>query len=99
MGYQGWQLAISLRPADFKRDVEGEFEPNVTNTVIFQLMAATHASSFLANYEGHPFMQPMTSNKPLLYSLIFFVFVIFTTGAESIPELNTMLSMVPYPNA
>merc|ERR1711920_107870 len=91
--------AIAFRSKDFKRDIEGEFEINLTNTVIFQLMAAMHASSFLANYEGHPFMQPMTSNKPLLYSLIFFVFVIFTTGSESIPELNSALSMVPSPSA
>merc|ERR1712039_139878 len=85
------------RPADFKRDVEGEFEPNLTNSVIFQLMAATHASSFLANYDGHPFMMPLTTNKPLLYSLSFFLLMIFATGSEAIPELNELLSLVPCP--
>merc|ERR1712166_747628 len=55
----GWQLANAHRPADWKRDLEGDFDPNLTNTVVFQLMASMHASSFLANYEGHPFMQPL----------------------------------------
>merc|ERR1711920_757017 len=76
-----------------------DFEPNLTNTVVFQLMAAMHASSFLANYEGHPFMQNMFSNKPLFYSLCVFVGTIFATGGELLTELNEALSLVPYPNA
>jgi len=94
----GWKLATSLRDKEFKRDLEGDFEPNLTNTVVFQLMAAMHASSFLANYEGHPFMQPLTANKPLLYSLSVFVLLIFATGSEVIPEFNSALSLVPSPN-
>lgn len=95
---RGWQLAKSFRPADFKRDVEGEFEPNLTNTAVFQLMAAMHAASFLANYEGHPFMQPLTANRSLLYSLSFFVLMIFTTAYEVLPDLNSALSLVASPN-
>lgn len=97
--YNGWILAKDFRSKEFKRDVEGDFEPNLTNTVVFQLMAAMHASSFLANYEGHPFMQPMSANRALFYSLSFFVVVIFATGAEVIPDMNAALSMVPYPTA
>mmetsp|Transcript_73771 Transcript_73771/g.211584 ORF Transcript_73771/g.211584 Transcript_73771/m.211584 type:complete len:157 (-) Transcript_73771:54-524(-) len=91
-------LANSFRDKEYKRNLEGDFEPNLTNTVVFQLIAAMHASSFLANYEGHPFMQPMRTNKPLLYSLSFFVFLIFATGAELIPDLNSLLSLVPFPS-
>jgi len=94
----GWRLATSFRDKEFKRDLEGEFEPNLTNTVVFQLMASMHASSFLANYEGHPFMQPLTANKPLLYSLGVFVLLILATGSEAIPEFNSALSLVPSPN-
>jgi len=94
-----WHLANSFRPKEFKRDIEGEFEPNLTNSVVFQLMASMHASSFLANYEGHPFMQPLTENRPLLFSLIFFVTVLFTVASETIPELNSSLSLVVSPSA
>merc|ERR1739845_25228 len=62
-------------------------------------MAAMHASSFLANYEGHPFMQPISSNKALVYSLSFFVLVIFATASEAVPELNDALSLVLSPSA
>ena len=66
--FSGWQMANQFRAKDFKRDLEGDFEPNLTNTVVFELMAAMHAASFLANYDGHPFMQPLSANKPLMYS-------------------------------
>merc|ERR1719188_2425908 len=96
---KGWTLANSFRPKDFKRDIEGDFDPNLTNTLVFQLIAAMHASSFLANYEGHPFMQPMSSNRALVYSLGLFVVVIFTTASEVLPELNSSLSLVVSPDA
>lgn len=94
---RGWQMAKGFRAEGFKRDLEGEFEPNLTNTVVFQLIAAMHASSFLANYEGKPFMQPLSSNKALLYSLGFFVFVIFLTASELVPSINSGLSLVLSP--
>lgn len=96
--YYGWSLANSFRAKDYKRDLEGEFAPNLTNSVVFLLIAAMHASSFLANYEGHPFMQPLTSNKPLFYALILFVTVVFTCAFEVVPELNSSLSLVESPS-
>eukprot|EP00931_Biecheleriopsis_adriatica_P091150 TRINITY_DN6504_c0_g2_i1.p1 TRINITY_DN6504_c0_g2~~TRINITY_DN6504_c0_g2_i1.p1 ORF type:complete len:1208 (+),score=273.18 TRINITY_DN6504_c0_g2_i1:55-3678(+) len=96
--FHGWQLANEFRPKDFKRDLEGEFEPNLTNSVVFILMAAMHASSFLANYDGHPFMQPLSANKPLMYSLMFFVTVVVTCASEVVPDLNSSLSLVLSPN-
>jgi len=94
VSFYGWQYAVTFRGKDFKRDLEGDFEPSLTNTVVFQIMAASHVASFLANYEGQPFMQPLTSNRPLLFSLIMFVGLIFATASEAIPELNEMLSLV-----
>jgi len=94
----GWLLATSYRPADYKRDLEGDFEPNLTNSVVFVLIAAMHCSSFLANYEGAPFMTSLRSNKPLFYMLSLFVLLIAATGFEVLPELNMGLSLVPFPN-
>ena len=91
-------MANQFRAKDFKRDLEGDFEPNLTNTVVFELMAAMHAASFLANYDGHPFMQPLSANKPLMYSLIFFVTIIVACASEVIPDLNHSLSLVLSPS-
>ena len=96
--FSGWQMANQFRAKDFKRDLEGDFEPTLTNTVVFELMAAMHAASFLANYDGHPFMQPLSANKPLMYSLIFFVTVIVACATEVLPDLNHSLSLVLSPS-
>lgn len=95
--YYGWTLANEFRAKDFKRNLEGDFEPNLTNTVVFQLIATMHASSFLANYEGHPFMQPLSSNRPLVYALGAFLAVVFLCATEVIPDLNELLSLVTSP--
>jgi len=111
--YYAWSLSMEFRPRQscgslstestcppfiYRRDLEGEFAPNLTNTVVFLLIATMHASSFLANYEGHPFMQPLNANKSLRNALIAFVAVIFLCATEVMPDLNEMLSLVPSPN-
>lgn len=94
----GWRLANELRPKEFKRDIDGDFAPDLTNTVVFELMAAMHAASFIANYEGPPFMQPFRANRALFYSIIVFVVVLFACATEVIPDLNSSLSLVLSPN-
>eukprot|EP00928_Gymnodinium_smaydae_P022642 TRINITY_DN18954_c0_g1_i3.p1 TRINITY_DN18954_c0_g1~~TRINITY_DN18954_c0_g1_i3.p1 ORF type:complete len:1034 (+),score=247.42 TRINITY_DN18954_c0_g1_i3:655-3756(+) len=94
----GWQLATAHRPAGYTRDLEGEFKPNLTNTVIFELTAAMHISSFLANYEGRPFMQPLTENRPLLAGMAIFIATLFACAAEIVPELNEFLTLVESPS-
>merc|ERR1712110_186141 len=70
-----------------------------TNTVVFLLTSSMHITSFLANYEGEPFMQPYSTNKPLLYGSIFFVWMLAVTTTEVIPDLNELLSLVAFPSA
>jgi len=97
--YYGWARASSLRAKNFRRDLEGEFEPNLTNTVVFELTTAMHASSFLANYDGLPFVEPLSSNRALACSLGAFVAAILALAAEVAPGLNSALSLVPSPSA
>lgn len=97
--FLGWRLATSHRPADFKRDLEGVFSPNLTNSVVFQLMASMHISSFVANYEGMPFMQPLSSNRPLLVAMGVFIATLLLTVSEVCPDFNELLSLVPSPTS
>lgn len=94
----GWKLATSNRSPGFRRNLEGEFSPNLTNTIVFYLTSAMHISSFIANYEGMPFMQPMRDNRALMYSIVFFVGTLFLAASDAIPELNDGLSVVLAPS-
>ncbi|CAE7161192.1 SPF1 [Symbiodinium pilosum] len=86
------------QPMAFQGDLEGEFEPNLTNTDTRLQKTTQHAASFLANYDGHPFMQPLSVNRPLMYSLVLFVTAIIACASEVTPDLNHSLSLVLSPN-
>ncbi|KYF39175.1 P-type ATPase of unknown pump specificity (type V) protein [Toxoplasma gondii ARI] len=95
--YAAWDLAKAFRAPDYKPNLDGHFEPNLVNSVVFLLIASMHASTFLSNYEGAPFMVPLTENKPLVLTLGFLVSTLLTLVFELVPSLNETLSLVPFP--
>jgi magnesium-transporting ATPase (P-type) len=42
----------------------------VLNSVVFLISISMTVATFLANYRGKPFMQSLSENKPLLYTLV-----------------------------
>lgn len=96
--YTAWDLACALRAPGYKPNVDGQFEPNLVNSVVFLLIASMHASTFLSNYEGAPFMTPLFQNRPLCTTLAFLVGTLLLLVFEVFPEFNAWLSLVPFPN-
>ncbi|XP_053992658.1 uncharacterized protein LOC128883858 [Hylaeus volcanicus] len=94
----GWKMTTQLRPTDYQRNLDGEFSPNLTNTVIFYILAASHGSTFLANYTGPPHMIPLTKNRLFFRGLVFFFAMIAITTLEIFPPLNHMFSLVLLPS-
>mmetsp|Transcript_53184 Transcript_53184/g.121531 ORF Transcript_53184/g.121531 Transcript_53184/m.121531 type:complete len:591 (-) Transcript_53184:302-2074(-) len=94
----GWTLAKSHRPLDYKPDKDGDFEPNWVNTTVFLITAGMHLSSFLANYQGAPFLVPITQNRGFMAGLGIFSSVMFFSAAEVMPDLThsfLSLSLAP----
>jgi magnesium-transporting ATPase (P-type) len=54
----GWQPKVGVK-----------FEPSLLNTVVFLVSTVQSVSVFVVNYKGRPFMQSITQNRSLLYSL------------------------------
>eukprot|EP01090_Pellita_catalonica_P012258 TRINITY_DN2617_c0_g1_i7.p1 TRINITY_DN2617_c0_g1~~TRINITY_DN2617_c0_g1_i7.p1 ORF type:complete len:360 (-),score=57.58 TRINITY_DN2617_c0_g1_i7:61-1140(-) len=75
--------------------MDEKFAPNILNTVVFMIALSMRISTFLTNYQGRPFMQGLTENRPLLYVLLLAVGFIFIFVTESIPPLNEYLELVP----
>mmetsp|Transcript_25186 Transcript_25186/g.64426 ORF Transcript_25186/g.64426 Transcript_25186/m.64426 type:complete len:951 (-) Transcript_25186:75-2927(-) len=95
----GWSLAKSHRPTDYKPDKDGDFEPNWVNTTVFLITAGMHLSSFLANYQGAPFLVPITKNRAFMVGLGIFSSVMFFSAAEVMPDLtHSFLSLSLAPN-
>ncbi|CBZ50641.1 putative cation-transporting ATPase [Neospora caninum Liverpool] len=96
--YSAWDLAKAFRAPDYTPNLDGHFEPNLVNSVVFLLIASMHASTFLSNYEGAPFMVPLVENRPLVVTLGFLIATLLTLVFELVPSLNETLSLVPFPN-
>eukprot|EP00921_Rhytidocystis_pertsovi_P002401 GHVQ01004101.1.p1 GENE.GHVQ01004101.1~~GHVQ01004101.1.p1 ORF type:complete len:1226 (+),score=142.92 GHVQ01004101.1:65-3742(+) len=94
----GWRMAASYRPWNYETELDGPFRPNLVNTVVFYLLASMHASSFLSNYVGKPFMTPLCENRGLVFMLLTFVLLLMVGVTEICPAANAALSLVPAPD-
>merc|ERR1740117_1217564 len=81
------------------RGYEGRpvFKPSLLTTVVFLMEHAQQVSVMAVNYKGLPFMLPMTSNWPLLASLLACYGGAFLAACEVFPGLNEWLELVPLP--
>lgn len=49
--------------------------------------------------KGHPFMESLSENKPMLYSLLFSGFAVFMLASGISPELTEKFELVELPVA
>lgn len=60
-----------LKLSRFQPHPEADFQPNLQNTAVFLIMNLMQIINFAANYEGHPFMDSIFENIPLLGKPLF----------------------------
>lgn len=77
---------------------DGEFKPNVLNTVVFLVDMAMQLIVFLVNYKGHPFMQSIKENKMLFYGLVVSCCFYLVLAMEIIPPFNRYMQLVAFPS-
>ncbi|SPQ92942.1 unnamed protein product (mitochondrion) [Plasmodiophora brassicae] len=82
--------AASLNP-------DGEFTPNVLNTVVYLVSSSMTLATFAANYKGHPFMASLAENKALLRALMGAGAFLLGATVEMMPELNEFLELHAMP--
>eukprot|EP00903_Cladosiphon_okamuranus_P009432 g8993.t1 len=85
-------------PEDYEPDLDGDFQPNMINSVVFLVGAVQQVSVFVVNLKGRPFMGGLSENKPLLYSLAATFALTFMSASETIPRLNKWLQLEPFPD-
>ena len=72
-------------------------KPNLLNTIVFLVETAQQVAVMLVNYKGRPWMKGATENPALLYSLVACAAGVTVAAWEVIPQLNSLLGLVPLP--
>jgi hypothetical protein len=76
--------------------LDAPFKPTLINSAVFLISSTMHVSTFAVNYRGHPFMQSLWENKPLLYCLAAVGCITAMAASQVSPEITAMLELVPF---
>lgn len=85
-------------PPDYRVDLDGEFKPGIVNSVVFLCSNVQSVTVFVVNLQGRPFMNGLTENRPLLWSLLAAFILTFMFASESVPSLNKYFQLVAFPD-
>ncbi|KNC52742.1 P-type ATPase superfamily [Thecamonas trahens ATCC 50062] len=91
-------LTKALLPADTVLSIDGDFEPNLINTVVFLISSVQNVCVFAVNFKGRPFMYGITENRALMWSLGLVVLGAFVCAFEVSPMFNEALQLVAFPD-
>jgi len=78
-------------------DLEKEFEPSLLNSTVYIISMFLQVSTFAINYRGHPFMESLFENRPLLYSLAGAGGFVVMLALGWLPEFSNQMSIVDFP--
>uniref|UniRef100_A0A6Q2ZFN5 Endoplasmic reticulum transmembrane helix translocase n=1 Tax=Esox lucius TaxID=8010 RepID=A0A6Q2ZFN5_ESOLU len=94
--YKGAQSRSPPREERFA-DLYKEFEPSLINSTVYIMSMAMQMATFAINYKGHPFMESLRENKPLLWSIALSGLAIVGLLSGSSPEFNEQFALVDIP--
>ena len=80
-------------------NLEEDFKPTIINTTVYIMSMALQLSTFAVNYKGHPFMEGLTENKPLLYSLMFSGSAIVMLASGVLPDVSNHFELIELESA
>ncbi|XP_068193004.1 endoplasmic reticulum transmembrane helix translocase isoform X1 [Antennarius striatus] len=78
-------------------DLYKEFEPSLINSTVYIMSMAMQMATFAINYKGHPFMESLSENRPLLWSITLSGLAIVGLLTGSSPEFNEQFALVDIP--
>merc|ERR1719317_1914085 len=88
--------AYKREPREEFPDLEKEFEPSLLNSTVYIISMFLQVSTFAINYRGHPFMESLVENRPLLYSLAGAGGFVVMLALGWLPEFSSQMSIVDF---
>jgi len=88
--------AYQREPRQEFPDLEKEFEPNLLNSTVYIISMFLQVLTFAINYRGHPFMESLTENRSLLYSLAGAGGFVVMLALGWLPEFADQFSIIDF---
>lgn len=86
-----------VRVQEERQGAEGEFKPNLVNTVCFVVQNAMQLITFAVNYIGEPFQTPLFESTGMISSLRISSFILMFVASGLLPQLTTYVQLVSIP--
>eukprot|EP00054_Salpingoeca_dolichothecata_P000146 m.16120 g.16120 ORF g.16120 m.16120 type:complete len:1361 (+) comp10277_c0_seq1:123-4205(+) len=96
--YYTRHLTRPYLPENYAPSLEGKFEPNLVNSVVYLVTCVQQVSVFFVNYKGPPFNQSLAENSFLIWSLALCGVGAFIAATNVMPMFNKWLQLVEYPS-
>lgn len=80
-----------------RQGAEGEFKPNLVNTVCFVVQNAMQLITFAVNYIGEPFQTPLFENTGMISSLRISSFILMFVASGLLPQATIYVQLVSIP--
>ncbi|XP_066909536.1 endoplasmic reticulum transmembrane helix translocase [Halyomorpha halys] len=77
-------------------DDEEVFEPNLLNSTVYIISICLQVSTFAINYRGHPFMESLSENRPLMFSILGSTFAVFALALGAFPDVAHTFEIVDF---
>ncbi|XP_077986422.1 endoplasmic reticulum transmembrane helix translocase-like [Glandiceps talaboti] len=78
-------------------DLEEEFKPTLLNSTVYIISMALQVCTFAVNYKGHPFMESLTENKPMMYSVLISIVSLICLVSGLLPDVAAHFEIVEFP--
>lgn len=77
-------------------DQAKEFEPSILNTSVWLMQMVLQTSNYAVNYRGRPFMESITENKKMLYTLTIPILTLVAIVLGWFPEFTLWFQLVEF---
>nr|XP_018900940.1 PREDICTED: manganese-transporting ATPase 13A1 [Bemisia tabaci] len=81
-------------------DAEEEvpFEASLLNSAVYIIAMTLQIATFAINYRGHPYMESLVENRPLLWSIVGSAGVVLALAMGLFPDIAAKLEIVDFPS-
>eukprot|EP00753_Platysulcus_tardus_P006477 PLAT14238.2.p1 GENE.PLAT14238.2~~PLAT14238.2.p1 ORF type:complete len:640 (-),score=382.99 PLAT14238.2:55-1884(-) len=85
-----------IEEGDPSMEPDGDFKPNIINSVVFLVSHVLTVNTFVVNYKGYPFMEGLADNKPMRMCALF-SYAVPLAALLGVPGVDDILELVPLP--